>query len=73
MIDTLDGKVKVKVGPETQNDTKVKLKGKGFTVYKKDNEHGDLYVTFKVKIPKGLSDKEKKLFSELSKLRGHGK
>ena len=72
MIETFDGKVKIKVAPETQNDTKLKLKGKGFTVYKKDNEHGDLYVTLKVKIPKGLSEEEKKLFSQLSKVRGHG-
>jgi curved DNA-binding protein len=35
-VDTLDGKVKLKVAPETQSNTKVKLKGKGFPVYKKE-------------------------------------
>lgn len=35
MVDTFDGKVKLKVKPETQNGTQVKLKGKGFPVYKK--------------------------------------
>jgi len=35
-VDTLDGKVKLKVKPETQNDTTMRLKGKGFPVYKKD-------------------------------------
>ena len=34
-VDTLEGKVKLKVKPETQNGTKVKLKGKGFPVYKR--------------------------------------
>lgn len=67
-IDTLDGKVKLKVRPETQNGTKVKLKGKGFPVYKRDGEFGDLYITFEVKIPTNLTEKQKKLFYELSKL-----
>lgn len=71
-IDTLSGKVKLKVAPETQNNTRVKLKGKGFPVYKKDNEFGDLYITYTVKVPTHLSDKEKELFTELSKLRQHG-
>ena len=35
-IDTLDGKVKLNVKPETQNETKIKLKGKGIPVYKKE-------------------------------------
>src|SRR5688500_805632 len=37
-IDTLNGKVKLKVNPETQNGTKIRLKGKGFPVYKKEGE-----------------------------------
>jgi curved DNA-binding protein len=36
IIDTLDGKVKVKVNPETQNGSKIKLKEKGFPLYKKE-------------------------------------
>ena len=35
-VDTLNGKVKLKVKPETQNGTKVRLKGKGFPVYKEE-------------------------------------
>jgi curved DNA-binding protein len=60
--------VKLKVAPGTQNGTKVRLKGKGFPVYKKENQYGDLYVTFQVKIPKDLTEKQKELFTELSKL-----
>lgn len=71
IVDTFDGKVKLKVAPETQTGTKVKLKGKGFPVYKKDNEFGDLYITYQVKLPTNLSAKEKELFSELLKLRNH--
>ncbi|KUO68300.1 MAG: molecular chaperone DnaJ [Lutibacter sp. BRH_c52] len=68
-IDTFDGKAKLKIAPETQNGTKVKLKGKGFPVYKKEGSFGDLYITYNVKIPKNLSEKEKQLFAELAKLR----
>lgn len=70
-IDTFDGKVKLKVKPETQNETKVKLAGKGFPVYKKDDVFGDLIITFQIKLPSNLTLKEKELFTELSKLRTH--
>src|SRR5674476_614082 len=65
-IDTLDGKVKLKVKPETQNETKIKLKDKGFPVYKKEGQYGDLYVTYSIKTPTNLSDRQKALFKQLS-------
>ncbi|TDS20801.1 curved DNA-binding protein [Maribacter caenipelagi] len=68
-VETLTGKVKLKVKPETQNDTKVKLKGKGMPVYKKKGTYGDLYITYKVTMPVQLSEKEKELFKQLSELR----
>lgn len=68
-IDTFDSKVKLNVKPETQSGTKVKLKGKGFPVYKKDGQLGDLYITYNVELPTNLSEKEKELFNELAKLR----
>jgi len=67
-IETLSGKVKLKVSPETQNGNKIRLRGKGFPVYKKDNEFGDLYITYRIKLPVNLSEKEKELFRELVKL-----
>lgn len=66
-IDTLGGKVKLKVTPETQNGTKIKLKGKGFPVYKANNQYGDLYVTYTVRIPTNLTERQKKLFTELAR------
>ena len=68
-VDTFDGKVKLKIAPETAIDTKVKLKGKGFPIYKKEGKFGDLIVTYQIEIPTKLSDKEKDLFKELQKLR----
>jgi curved DNA-binding protein len=66
-LDTLNGKVRLKVKPETQNGSKIKLKGKGFPVYKNEGHFGDLYVTYAIKIPTNLTDKQKVLFTELSK------
>jgi curved DNA-binding protein len=70
-LSTLNGKVKLKVKPETQNGTEVKLKGMGMPVYKKDGQFGDLYVKYSVKIPSDLSIREKELFEQLSKLGKH--
>ena len=64
-INTLDAKVKLKVLPETQNGTVVRLKGKGLPVYKKENEYGDLFVTYQVQLPKNLTQKQKELFEQL--------
>jgi curved DNA-binding protein len=63
-----ESKLKLKVTPGTQNGTKVRLKGKGFPVYKKENAFGDLYLTYTIKTPTNLSEKETKLFKELAQL-----
>ncbi len=65
-IDTLDGKIKLKVKPETQNGTKARVKGKGFPVYKKEGQAGDLFVTYSIQIPTNLTDKQKELFRQLA-------
>ena len=57
----------LKVKPETQNRSKIKLKGKGFPVYRKEGLFGDLYITYVLKIPTNLTDRQKALFVELSK------
>jgi curved DNA-binding protein len=67
IADTLGGKVKLKVNPETQNGTKTRLKGKGFPVYKSEGNFGDLFITWSVKIPTNLTERQKELFRELAK------
>jgi len=69
MLETYGGKLKLKVNPETQNGTRIRLKGKGFPVYKKEEHFGDLYVTYNVRIPTQLTAKEIELFTQLSNLR----
>ncbi|MCL7762107.1 J domain-containing protein [Polaribacter sp. Z014] len=69
MVDTFDGKVKLTIKPETANGTKVKLKGKGFPKYRKEGQFGDLYITYQLKIPTKLNEKEIELIKELQKQR----
>lgn len=64
-VNTLTGSVNLKVKPETQNGVTVRLKGKGFPVYKKEGQFGDLFVTYDVKLPTNLTDKQKELFEQL--------
>lgn len=64
-VDTLNGTVNLKVKPETQNGTTVRLKNKGFPVYKKDGQFGDLFVTYHIKLPTNLTEKQKELFEQL--------
>jgi curved DNA-binding protein len=68
-VDTLSGKVKLKIKPETPNGNVVRLKGKGFPVYKQEGQSGDLYVTLEVKLPTNLTEKEKELFQQLQALK----
>lgn len=68
-VDTFDGKVKLKIKPETKNGLKVKLKGKGFPVYKKEGKFGDLIITYNITLPTNLSEKEIALFKELQKIK----
>ena len=67
-IDTLTSKVKLIIPEGTQIGSKVKLKGKGMPIYKKEGEFGDLIITYSVKIPTNLTEKQKELFKEIAKL-----
>ncbi|MCI1648893.1 MAG: J domain-containing protein [Bacteroides sp.] len=68
VVDTLDGRVKLKVHPGIQNGAKVRLKGKGFPVYKKEGQAGDLIVTYSVKLPTNLTERQKELFRQLQRM-----
>ncbi|HRB30934.1 MAG TPA: J domain-containing protein [Ferruginibacter sp.] len=67
-LDTLHGKVKLKINAGTQNNSIMRLKGKGFPIYKSEEYFGDLYVTFNVTVPTNLNEKQQQLFTELSQL-----
>ena len=64
-VDTLHGPVKVKLPAGSQAGKTIRLKGKGFTRYKKDGEYGHLYLTVRVKLPERLTTEQRRLFEEL--------
>ncbi|HRN15733.1 MAG TPA: DnaJ domain-containing protein [Xylanibacter oryzae] len=56
-------KLKLKVKPETQNGTKVRLRGKGYD--RGDNTIGDLIITYNVKLPTNLTEHQKELLRQM--------
>lgn len=66
-VDTVQGKVKVKVPPGTQPGSLVKLKGKGASRLGGAG-HGDHYVRVNLDVPKNPSKQEKQLYEELKNL-----
>src|SRR5690348_11265981 len=68
-VDTVDGKVKLKIPAGTQSGTIFRIKDKGVHIIGNANtdKRGDHYVKINVEIPKKLNAKEKKLWEELKK------
>ena len=56
-------KIKLKIKPETQNGTKVRVRGKGYD--RGDGTFGDLIITYNVKLPTGLTERQKELLREM--------
>ncbi|MDJ0366752.1 J domain-containing protein [Hymenobacter sp. H14-R3] len=69
-VETLGGPVKIKLKPETANGSRLRLRGKGFPVYRQEGQHGDLYLRLNVQLPTDLTDAERELLHQLAKLRG---
>jgi molecular chaperone DnaJ len=61
-VPALDGPVRLKIPAGTQPGTVFRLKEKG--IYRRNGSRGDEHVVVKVKIPKGLSEEEKRGFEE---------
>jgi curved DNA-binding protein len=56
-------KLKLKIKPETQPGTKVRLRGKGYD--RGDGTFGDLIITYQVKLPTGLTDRQRDLLRQM--------
>ena len=56
-------KVKMKIKPEIQPGTKVRLRGKGYD--RGDGTFGDLIITYQVKLPTNLSERQKELLRQM--------
>jgi len=68
-VKTISGTFKIKISPETKNNTVLKLKGKGYPVYEKPGTYGDLFLRVDLELPEKLTEQEKKLLRELAALR----
>ena len=66
-VPTLEGKAKYKMSEGTQTGTVFRLKDKGIP-HLNSQRKGSLYVRVKVEVPKKLSEKQKTLLKEFSKL-----
>ena len=56
-------KIKLKIKPETQNGTKVRVRGKGYD--RGNGTFGDLIITYNVKLPTDLNDRQKELLRQM--------
>jgi curved DNA-binding protein len=56
-------KIKLKVKPETQPGTKVRLRGKGYD--RGDGTYGDLIITYQVQLPTHLTDRQRELLRQM--------
>lgn len=65
ILDTLNGKVKVKIKAGTQNNSKIRLKEKGYPIYKQSGKYGDLILSIQISIPTLLTERQKELFKQI--------
>jgi curved DNA-binding protein len=65
MVTTIDKAVKLTIPPETDSGKTFRLKGLGMPKLSEPGQHGDLYVTVEVQVPKNLSPKQKEEFKAL--------
>lgn len=64
IVPTLSGNVRMRINPDCKPDSKLRLRGKGIPMYKKENEFGDLIVNLKIELPT-LNEKQKKLLRQI--------
>jgi len=68
-VQTLTGKsLRLKIPPATQNGQVFRLKGHGMPIVGKPSEHGDLFATADVQLPRQLTPEQRAHFEALQKL-----
>lgn len=68
-VPTLDGAVILKIPPGTSGGQRLRLRGKGMPRLKNPEQFGDLFAEIEVRVPKGLSARERELFETLRGMR----
>jgi curved DNA-binding protein len=64
VIPTLDGSIKLRIPPESENGQKLRLKSRGLPKGK-TGERGDFYVTLHLVLPTKISEEERTLWESL--------
>jgi len=67
-VETIDGKVMLKIPSGTQPDTVIRLRGKGVLSVRGSGK-GDHYVRIKIIVPKNLTNRQKQLLEEFEEER----
>jgi curved DNA-binding protein len=67
-VNTLSGTVVLSIPAGTQPGQRFRLSGRGMPQIKNPDRRGNLYVTVNVKVPAGLTDRQRQLFEELARL-----
>ncbi|MCL5434987.1 MAG: hypothetical protein M1405_01220 [Patescibacteria group bacterium] len=70
-VETVEGKVKLRIPSGTQPDTIIRLRGKGIS-HLRGSGKGDHYVRIKIVVPKNLSSRQKELLKEFDSSKKHG-
>lgn len=65
-VKSIDDEAKVYIPEGTQSGEKIRIPNKGYYINK--DERGDLVAEVKVVVPKHITEKEKKIYKELSKI-----
>ncbi len=69
MVPLLEGRARLRIPPETQNGTELRLRGQGMPRQDQPDQRGDLLVTVEVRLPERLTERERALLRELASLR----
>ena len=70
LVDTLDGKVELKIPAGTQTGTIFRIRGKGVPVLGSKNRRGDHHVQVTITTPKNLNAKQRELLKEFAQAGG---
>lgn len=70
-VNTIDGKLKIKIPAGAEHGSLIRIKGKG--VFNLKGSRGDHFVRVKIQVPKKLSSEEKELYEKLASLKGKKK
>ena len=65
LVPTLNGQVNLKVKPVVQPNSQVRLKGKGFPIYKEEGHTGDLFVSYQIHFPEHLTTSQQTLLRKM--------